>query len=371
MTIAKAAVIGLGCRMPKRHSNQPPIPAVKPETWKGLLAAADELSRLEPWTWMHDSELIGLRDPGTGEKLLCSILGRLREVFGVLVCRRPAGRRWILNTILRSADPTVRPDPDEALDRDCLKVEFVLKSELNGQDRAVLTTAGFAPGLKRGPVWPTFRSILPGGYPWQLTQEEAETLMFALPRVVAFATLCRDTPGLEVDLAKGEVAFLPEAFDPSVRPLRRVDLDWQPEIVPPEPMPVPVALDEATIERLASLPQRHGLHLEVDVFYGPSPVSDGDRPYFPKASLAVEPASGFIAGCRFGGPTDQEMAATLADVINGALVQLMARPETFLVQRRRVAQMLSPLAQTLGISLCEAPELAALSHVREELMRRF
>lgn len=318
---------------------------------------------------MHDSELIGLRDPGTRDKMLCSILGRLGEVFGLLVFRRPTGRRWVLNTILNADNPTEPKDGDQAFDQDCVKVEFVRKSELDDQDRTVLAAGGFSPGSRRGPVCPTFRSILPGGYPWYPTQEEAQTLLFAIPRVAALAELCRDTPDLNLDLADGEVAFLPEDFDPAVRPLRADELDWQPEMVPPEPIPTPVVLDEVSLERLARLPQPQGLNLEVDLFYGPSPVSDGQRPYFPKAAMAVEPSSGFIGGCNFAGPTDQDWAASLGEVINGALRQLTARPESFRVQRRRVAQMLLPLAAKLGIRVCERPELPALNRLREDLMR--
>jgi hypothetical protein len=61
---------------------------------------------------MHDSELIGLRHPATGEDLLCSILGRLRTVFALLVFRRDTGRRWILETILNTDEPDPPKDPD-------------------------------------------------------------------------------------------------------------------------------------------------------------------------------------------------------------------------------------------------------------------
>ncbi|MHC1763861.1 MAG: hypothetical protein AB9869_06070 [Verrucomicrobiia bacterium] len=330
---------------------------------------ANEFARLAPWTWMHDSELTGLRDPTTRDKMLCSVLGRLGEVFGLLVVRRPAGRRWILNTILDADNPREPNDGDRAFDQDCLKVEFVRKSELEDQDRAVLAAGGFSVGSKRGSVWPTFRSLLPGCYPWYLSQEEAETLLFAIPRVASLAELCRDAPDLSLDLANGEVAFLPEDFDPAVRPLRADELDWQPEMAPPEPMPAPAVLDETSLEKLARLPQPPGLDLEVDLFYGPSPVSDGRRPYFPKAAMAVEPESGFVGGCKFGGPTDEKWAAILGEVIKGALTQLTARPESFRVQRRRVAQMLLPLAEKLGIRVCEGPELSALNEAREDLMR--
>lgn len=318
---------------------------------------------------MHDSELTGLRDPGTRDKMLCSILGRLGEVFGLLVFRRPAGRRWILNTILGAEEGMEPKDGDDAFDQDCLKLEFVRKSELDDQDRAVLAAGGFSPGSRRGPVWPTFRSILPGGYPWYLSQEEAETFLFAVPRVASLAALRRDTPDLSLDLADGEVAFLPGDFDPAVRTLRADELDWQPEMAPPEPMPAPVVLDETSLEKLARLPQPRALSLEVDLFYGPTPVSDGRRPYFPKAAMAVEPASGFIGGCNFAGPTGEKWAASLGEVIKGALAQLTARPESFRVQRRRVAQMLLPLAEKLGIRVCECSELPVLNQAREDLMR--
>jgi hypothetical protein len=40
---------------PKATANQPIVPHVLPETWRALLAAADDFHRLAPWVWMHDS----------------------------------------------------------------------------------------------------------------------------------------------------------------------------------------------------------------------------------------------------------------------------------------------------------------------------
>ncbi len=109
-------------KMPKatsaRRANQPPVPVVAPETWQALLAAANAFSTLAPWLCMHDSELIGLRDPATGQKLLCSILGRLRSLFARLVFRRDTGHRWILNMILDAEEPDRKIDPDGTLDQD-------------------------------------------------------------------------------------------------------------------------------------------------------------------------------------------------------------------------------------------------------------
>src|SRR5437667_4710891 len=86
------------------RTREPNIPQVSTETWRSLLGAADNFNRLAPWEWMHDSQVIGLRYPVTNEVLLGSILGRLRSVFGLLVYRNDAGRRWLLSTILNDGD---------------------------------------------------------------------------------------------------------------------------------------------------------------------------------------------------------------------------------------------------------------------------
>ena len=353
----------------KRRSNQPPVPPVLPATWQALLTAADMFNSLAPWTWMHDTELLGLRNPVTGEELLCSILGRLRQVFALLIFRRETGRRWILNTILEA--DALPNDPDGGLEQDCVKVEFTAKGELTKEDRAVLTTSGFTPSMKRGCVWPVFRSLVPGGYPWYLTQAEAEVLLYALPRVGAFAVLCRDKPGIGEGHELGETPFLQQDFDPTARPLRAEDLDWRPQIPPPEPLPSSVLLDELSQARLLKLPQAQGFHLELAVFYAAMAVRGEERPYFPKTAMAVDRASGFIGGFHMAGAGDPQGADSLAQVLTSALVQLGRRPETLRVQRPRLAQMLSLVAQRLGIPIREEVELPALTFARRSLEQRF
>ena len=359
--------------MAKQRSNKPPIPTVAPATWHSLIAAANDFGTLAPWTWMSDGQVLGLRDPVTGERLLCSILGGLRTVFALLVFRRETGYRWILQTLLDNSDSdaTGAPDPDRGLDQDCVKVEFTPKRELSKDDLAVLAAVGFAPTAKRGPVWPAFSSLVPGTYPWAVTQAEAETLLFALPRVAAYAVLCRATPGLGYDLLAEGVPFLKADFDPASRPLRLDDLDWEPPIPSPEPLPPQMTLPEAAVESLQQLPQRQDVHLELDVFYAPAPVTGKDRPFFPKTVMVVERESRLIAGLRMAERTDPEAVETVAQALDGALRQLSCRPETIRVQRPRVAKMIGPLAARLEISVRLEKELSVLAEARDVVMQRF
>jgi hypothetical protein len=128
---------------------KPIVPQVAAASWKQLLAIAEDFRQLAPWEWTHDSQVVGLYHPETNEVLLGSILGRMRQVFAVLIYRNDAGRRWLLETILND---DVGEDDNSGFDQDLVKVEFVLKRELAKEDKAVLAAAGFSPSAKKGCV---------------------------------------------------------------------------------------------------------------------------------------------------------------------------------------------------------------------------
>jgi hypothetical protein len=194
-----------------------------------------------------------------------------------------------------------------------------------------------------------------------LTQNEAETLLFALPRVAAVARLMRALPRVWDDHCDGDIGFVPDDFDPAAGELHAEQLDWQPTIPPPEPTPELISFDEATLARLSKLTQAKGFHLELDVTYSSIVIAGADRPRFPKLAMAVDRASGFVGGFHLGDFKDRDGAAALGTVLRDALTQLGHRPETIRVQRPRVAAMLSKTANELGIPVVHDMELAELN----------
>jgi hypothetical protein len=368
LVIGNARCFHLNFAMPKP---QPVIPQVSAETWKALVAVADDFNRLAPWEWMHDSHVIGMRHPVTNEVWLGSILGRLRSVFALLVYRRETGHRWLMNTILNDGDAGGFEREDTAFEQDLVKVEFVLKRELVKADQGVLAAAGYSPANKRGRVWPQFRSLVPGGYPWHLTQAEAGTLLLALPRVAAVARLMRAEPRVWDDHCDGDIGFVPDDFDPAAGELRAAQMEWQPMIAPPEPARESVSFDEATVARLLTLTQAKGFHLELDVTYSSIVIADVDCPRFPKLAMAVDRASGFVGGFHLGDFKDRDGAGALGIVLRDALTQLGHRPEAILVQRPRVARMVNKVAGQLGIPVVSDVELAELNFARQGMEQHF
>lgn len=361
--------------VPKPHrpegTNVPRVPPVSTATWRRLLAAADAFQQLAPWEWMHDAHVVGLRHPTTREVLLGSILGRLRSLFALTVYRGRAGHRWLLNTILDAGCEEDAEALERGFDQDLIKAEFVTKTALTSHDRAVFAATGFRPTNRRGPVWPQFRSVVPGCYPWLVTEAEAETLLFALPRVAAVARLVRANPAVWDNHLDGEIAFVPAEFDPADQELHAGDLDWHPMLPPPEAPPEPVRFAESVMARLVQLPFASRCVLEVNVAYAPIPMAAPERPFLPKGAMVVDRASGKVGGVLFGPAEDRDGAGVLATVLEGALVKFGLRPGTLVVRRPRVQAMLQRAAAELGCRLELESELPALDRAWESLMQRF
>ena len=317
---------------------------------------------------MHDSQVIGLRHPQTREVLLCSILGRMRTVFALVVYRNPTGHRWILKTIL---DENGSPE-DTAFDQDAIKIDFSLKRELSKEDKATLAALNFKPSVKGGHVWPSCRSHFPGAYPWAVTEQEAETLIFALPRVAAAARLASQFPDLWKDHLMGEIAFVPDQFDPATEELSPEALNWHPMVPPPAPVPESVVLDSELIARFAQLAQPIGFLLELDVAYSPAVVVTApDRPRLPKIAMAADRASGYIGGVQLSEDGDLDGAHALGSVLSKALVEFKARPVSFRVRRTSVAAMLADVARQLDIPIVQDLGLPAINEAMESLEFQF
>lgn len=53
--------------------------------WKELFSLADELKKLQPWTWMADDQVFSVKNALTDESVYCSVLGAANQEFGLAV----------------------------------------------------------------------------------------------------------------------------------------------------------------------------------------------------------------------------------------------------------------------------------------------
>ena len=328
-----------------------------------MLQAAADFAALKPWEFMHESDLVGLIDPATGETRIGSVLGGAGEIFAAVFYRR-GGLRWILQMVSEEPDP-------ESLNAvegmDCLKLEFVPKKELHKEDVARLNAAGFKPP-GRGAVWPQFRASEPGWHPWHVTQTEAEQFLTDLPRLTAFCKLLEENPDLFESRPLTEIPFLPAPMP--ARALRLDDLEWRPVVHLPE-TPRAFRATAEEMERLLKLERVPGAAFEFDstLMPGASFLEKG-RPCFGRLSLLVETSRGMVAGMDLGSGAVAAHEAAGRGLVKG-LLTAGVRPGKLMIGGSQLQPVLEPLCEALDIKLWPVSSLPALDAAMAALTQRF
>ena len=123
-------------------------------------------------------------------------------------------------------------------------------------------------------------------------------LLAALPAVVRLAGLVRQHPGCYDEHDECELPTLP-AHGASVA----VDtLEWRLWPTPQEPEPLaPAAISDQNPSLLQAkgLPVASGIDVEIDIIFMPEPVSDGERPYYPRCILIFRGDNGVCCASNF------------------------------------------------------------------------
>jgi hypothetical protein len=120
-------------------NNRPTAPEVPSKVWQELYKAAANFREIAPWDWMHDVHMLGFRD-ARGLRIAC-VLGRNRELFGLVVYRGIHGARLLLDAI----EGRSGGDIDRGLIQDSVMTSYGNKSELEKPDKDVIQKIKFRP----------------------------------------------------------------------------------------------------------------------------------------------------------------------------------------------------------------------------------
>jgi hypothetical protein len=322
------------------------LPAGLPaEIGRPLLGLAQRVAFLEPWESMSDLHLIGLRDEATGELQVASILGRLREVFAVLVYRREAGLRWIYNV---STTGETSSDHDLDLEAmDYLKVEWTKKNEMRKPDLETLEHAAFKPRGK-GCIWPRFETCEPGWFPWYPSESEARLLTRHLAKILRFLRLRETVPDVYAGHPPGEIPIVPAGEEFS---LRQAELEWLPLVPKPAATPEPLLLSPKEASRLSKLPVRQECVFEFAAPLIPelSYLDEAaNRPCITRAALLVDRDSHFIFATELAHGTASLAEAAKPTLLKGLEVA-QARPGVLHVSSERFAGILAEACASIGV----------------------
>jgi hypothetical protein len=334
---------------------KPSAPAVPMSTWKDLYAATKAFSALQLWDVMDELDLVGVRDPISGETGYGVVMGSGGTLFGFCVYRGAEGFDIYRRLIEGEAN---FEEEDLFAGQDCIKLELGPRSDLQSEDLKVIRGLGLS--FKGKYAWPEFRSMLPGYAPWFLTESEARFLTLGLMAACHHAGRVDDP---EIAVREGGCVMYAPASDGSKEFLAKWE-PWPPRMQRPVAEPI---LNPARINAIRAGKPRPDTPWEADVFHLPSVILDRDRPYFIRLAALCQQSSGFALGVEPAAPESSGFQL-LADAICSAIETHGFFPETLFVKSAEYYAALTPLAKALGLTLRRRKNLAAIRMFRRAML---
>ena len=333
------------------------------DEWKALYIAAEEFKKAACWEWMYDCDVFAVQDPATSEYAFISILGNAGNHFAI------AG--YLGSEGLYSLDMMFSTEPDtDGSDllfiQKCLMCSFMSRDCMSKEDLKVIKDLGLK--FRGKNAWPEFRSYEPGLYPWYLNSEQCVFLTHILQQSLKVSLRCKNDKNLIIK--KNPYSFA--ARIPTIN--SKCEIHWEyktieMEIAAPKCTSFCLA-DEIKARRLSSRKSDHRIIFEIDTFYIPTPIKEGEeRPYCPRASIIVDHNNGIVIYFELLKNINKEGQKTIDSIID-FIEKNNKKPYKILVKRHETYYLLINICDQLGISLQMVEQLEFVEEIKEELFNR-
>ena len=332
-----------------------PTPQPSLEEWRSLYCAAIDFWKIQPWNWMNDTDLFGVKNPENEEIGYCCVVGALGEFLGLLVYLGAEGLESYMK-ILRSESP----EEDVLATGKCLVASFGDRKPLQKQDHDMIKRLGLK--FRGEKSWPMFRSYEPGYYPWYLNQTQVRFLTLALQQAVEISLRMKLNGNLLMNSKKGQYLIrVPEKSE--------TDLHWKDEWLSPTPperaTKESLVPDEIRLQRIKKKGLRPAGIWEVDFFQFPMPIQEGGRPFFPFCLLIVDQDSGFVFGTHLESK-DHHRSEFLKQMLK--VIEANAYlPQEIWVKRDEVFQLFEILVSRLGLKIKQMKKLNQLEYAQKSM----
>jgi len=328
--------------------------------WKSLYDAAIAFRNIKPWEWMKETDIFGVQNPQTGEVGYCCIMGEMGEVLAIAVYLGTEGLEGYLN--IRRGQ-IQHDDPDSLFIQNCLMLSFENRKLVQEDDREIINELGLK--FRGKNAWPVFRRYEPGYFPWFLNRDEVLYMTNALQQATDICLRFKDDAKLfrapdknqylirVAEEKNGRVSWKDEWRKPSL--LEKKDQGFYKPV------------DEVRIQRLKKTVKSTHAIWEIDFFYAPTPVLEGERPFFPYAIMIIDHDTGFILDMHLAEtrPYQEEFLDQFLNCIETTSVI----PLEILARKEEAVKLLETYASRLNIRLSRVKKLQNIDHARREMAK--
>ncbi len=311
-------------------------------------AAAQRVHEIQPWEWLLDRDVFGVRVADDVETYWCSVMGAGGEFYGIGVYRGDAAFA-VFRAIQDGSDPYAG-----MCGFDGFLFSFVDRDELDAQGLKRAKDSGLK--FRGRAAWPQLEEVRHGRLPRHFGEERAPRATALLATILEGALAMKDSQLREsVDL-DGELPV----FELQGNVLRSSFA----RPIPPRAKDYP-SVDQLAVARAAKLP-RANEPFEFDVFAIPARVADDEGwEYAPVLFMAAGAHTGRPLPPEAGAPELrlESCARNLLAVFGG--IGLL--PAELHVQRQWIFDALKPTAQALDLKLELREHLAVIERLSNAL----
>lgn len=341
-----------GCPM----ADQP----VSLDVWQRLYATATKVRDMEPWLWVEETDIFGVKDPESDTVVFVSVMGLLGEYLAVALYpgAKALAHFWQMQAKAGSEDVA-----EMLFEIRQIHATFGKKSELDARDKKVIKELGL--NFKGANAWPYFRSYQPGYYPWMVDAEEARLLLLALEQLLVMA------PRVKRD--RRLLARKPGTFTYFVRvPHQNAGtIEWRDEHhdYPPPATTFRITIPNHLVDGVRAL-KTVNLTIELDVATSPFPIGKkGERLQIPSMMLAAESESLFVLGVEL--LTMDENLEDMWMQVPAKFLQMLVkhgiRPQCLAIRTPWVEMVMQGICKDLGIEIKYDSKLRAVTQARRSL----
>jgi hypothetical protein len=319
---------------------------------KKLYALMGRVKELKPWEKLWDIDRLYLEFPGQEEPVLCSVLGREKRSFGIIVYPGFASMLSLFRMLDSETD-----NPFVFLGyQNCLACHMGQRNELFPDEREHLKKLGISFRGKQD--WVYFRKTAPGHSPWYIDSKDADVLIKVLARFIDAYTAFEG--GMKVDFKNDEILYHRYSEEEG---------KWITEAgkMPPIPMTVEqFGVKDGDVEPLKFVKQTT-MVAEAETLYLPQGIktNDGGAPALMRILILVDNKTGIILDQRFLDIDDDE---------NNRMIDMLfyymkdhGRVKTLMVRDTFATWPLKDFCEKIGVHLVHSKGMPAIDRFSKDL----
>jgi hypothetical protein len=331
-----------------------------PETWRTLYQLAATIYNLQPWTYLLETDVFGVKSPVTEKKYFISLMGSEGTLHALVAYEETValGQFWALQE-------SGSADSGDVLTIPHMIITYGTEEETDPLQLQQLRSLGTDFGFKE--EWPEVKHVVPGHYPVDPDDSRLEELVIILGQAVDVCTRAGEDPTfIHPDDTDDETYLLREQ-------VRQKDkLVWADKYrkITIKPLAYKVSWKKGDVEALNALPASQAV-MQAHVQMMPLPVKDEGKPgLFPFIVLLTHKKTGRVEGYFLAVPDPdyETMLGNIPLLFLGYIKTLGFRPRSIEVKSALLHEMLEKPMTQCGIRLVKTEKLTTVEEAIEHFL---